>query len=107
MNFEGKSVGEVAAKINAELFGASEKNVTDVTHDSRQATNGFLFTAIRGLTMDGHRFVEDVMRRGAVGVISATENPPEFFQGAWLKVENAREAMAHAADIINGNRRKN
>ena len=101
MSFEGKSVGEVAAKINAELFGASEKNVTDVTHDSRQATNGFLFTAIRGLTMDGHRFVEDVMRRGAVGVISE-ENPPEFFSGAWLKVENARAAMAHAADIING-----
>ncbi len=101
LSFEGTSVGEVAAKINAELFGASDNRVTDVTHDSRQATNGFLFTAIRGLTMDGHRFVEDVMRRGAVGIISE-ENPPENFGGAWLKVEDARAAMAHAADIING-----
>ncbi len=101
MSFEGKSVGEVAEKINAELFGGKDEKVTDVTHDSRQATNGFLFTAIRGLTMDGHRFVDDVMRRGAVGIISE-ENPPENFQGAWLKVENSRAAMAHTADIING-----
>ena len=101
MSFTGSSIGEVAEKINAELFGTSDQNVTDVTHDSRQATNGFLFTAIQGLTMDGHRFVEDVMRRGAVGIISE-QNPPENFRGVWLKVENARGAMAHAADIING-----
>jgi len=101
LSFSGISVGEVAEKIGAELSGTSDKNVTDVTHDSRQATDGFLFTAIRGLTMDGHRFVEDVMRRGAVGIISE-ENPPESFSGAWLKVSDARTALAHAADVING-----
>ncbi|CAN5575242.1 UDP-N-acetylmuramoyl-L-alanyl-D-glutamate--2,6-diaminopimelate ligase [soil metagenome] len=101
MSFQNVTVGTVAEKINAELFGESNAIVTDVTHDSRQATNGFLFTAIQGLTMDGHRFVDDVMRRGAVGVISES-NPPEVFSGAWLKVENARATMAHAADIING-----
>lgn len=100
LSFQGKTVEEIAEKIGAELIGTSDKNVTDVTHDSRQATNGYLFTAIRGLTMDGHRFVEDVMRRGAVGVISESD-APENFSGAWLKVENARAAMAHAADIIN------
>lgn len=100
MSFQGKTIGEVAEKIGAQLSGTSDKNVTDVTHDSRQATNGFLFTAIRGLTMDGHRFVEDVMRRGAVGVISESA-PPENFSGAWLKVSDARAALAHAADIIN------
>ncbi len=101
MSFQNATVGEVAEKINAELYGEKDALVTDVTHDSRQATGGFLFTAIRGLTMDGHRFVDDVMRRGAVGVISEL-SPPEGFQGAWLKVENARAAMAHAADVING-----
>lgn len=101
MSFSGISATEVAEKIGAELSGASDKNVTDVTHDSRQATDGFLFTAIRGLTMDGHRFVEDVMRRGAVGIISE-ENPPENFNGAWLKVSDARAALSHAADVVNG-----
>ncbi len=58
---------------------------------------------MRGLTMDGHRFVDDVMRRGAVGVISEFD-APENFQGAWLKVEDAREQHSRkAAAVINGN----
>jgi UDP-N-acetylmuramyl-tripeptide synthetase len=52
--------------------------------------------------MDGHRFVDDVMRRGAVGVISELE-PPANFRGAWLQVENARAALAKAAAITYGN----
>ena len=76
--------------------------MTDVTHDSRQAQEGTLFVAIRGLTMDGHRFIDDVMRRGAAGVLSESD-PPADFTGCWLKVENAREALAKAAAVINGN----
>src|SRR5688572_14524448 len=51
--------------------------------------------------MDGHRFVPDVLRRGAVGIISEFDSP-DGFQGTWLKVENAREALAKAASVING-----
>lgn len=76
--------------------------VLDVTHDSRQARTGTLFVAIKGLTMDGHRFIEDVMRRGAAGIISEYD-PPADFKGAWLKVKDAREALAKAAAVINGN----
>lgn len=102
MTFQSVTTGEVAEKLNAELSGDSGKKVSDVTHDSRQARQGFLFAAIRGLTMDGHRFVDDVMRRGAVGVISELDAPADF-QGAWLKVSDAREAMAKAAAVVNGN----
>ena len=94
-----KTVAEIAAALNAEIFNSNRIEVSDVTHDSRQARAGTLFAAIRGLTMDGHRFVDDVMRRGASGVISE-DGPPENFAGAWLKVENAREALAKAAAVI-------
>ncbi len=96
------TIGAVAEALNAEFSGDKEKIVADVTHDSRQAHDKTLFAAIRGLTMDGHRFIEDVMRRGAVGVISESD-APDGFEGAWLKVENAREALAKAAAVINGN----
>ncbi len=56
----------------------------------------------KGLAIDGHRFVDDVMRRGAVGIISEIV-PPNDFTGVWLKVKNARKALAQAAAIINGN----
>lgn len=101
MSSENISIGKVAEAINAKLNGNSENVVIDVTHDSRQATTGSLFVAIKGLTMDGHRFVDDVIRRGAVGIISESETP-ENFAGTWLQVENARVALAQAADVING-----
>ena len=96
------TIGQTAAALDAEFTGDANTLVTDVTHDSRQAHRGTLFVAIRGLTMDGHRFIDDVMRRGAAGVISEYDRPV-YFNGSWLKVENAREALAKAAAEINAN----
>ena len=98
----GVTLKEIAEKLNAEFRGDDNAPVADVTHDSRQAGMNSLFVAVRGLTMDGHRFVADVMRRGAVGVISELDQP-EDFQGAWLKVKDARTALAQASAVINGN----
>jgi len=95
------TIAEVADALNAVLHGGSEIVVTDVTHDSRQVREGTLFVAIKGHTMDGHRFVDDVMRRGSAGIISEYD-PPKDFNGAWLKVKDAREALAKAATVING-----
>ncbi len=101
MTFQKATLKEIAKQLDAEIYGDASAEVSDVTHDSRQARTGTLFTAIRGLTMDGHRFVDDVIRRGAVGVISELD-APENFQGAWLKVADARSALAKAASVIYG-----
>ena len=92
----------MAEQLNAELFGDGSAFTTDVTHDSRQAREGTLFVAIKGSTIDGHRFIDDVMRRGAAGIVSEYA-PPQDFCGVWLKVVDAREALAKAAAVINGN----
>jgi UDP-N-acetylmuramoyl-L-alanyl-D-glutamate--2,6-diaminopimelate ligase len=70
--------------------------VTDVSHDSRQATHGSLFAAVRGELFDAHKFVPQVMQQGAVGVISEQERPADF-NGAWIQVVDIRRAMALAA----------
>lgn len=97
----GVTAAELAKGIGAELHGDSHALILDVTHDSRQAREGFVFVAIKGLTMDGNRFVADVMRRGAVGVISEQEMPSDF-PGVWFKVREARAALAKAADLVHG-----
>jgi UDP-N-acetylmuramyl-tripeptide synthetase len=97
-----KNITEIAKALDATLSGNGSGNATDVTHDSRQAREGVLFVAIKGHTMDGHRFVDDVIRRGAAGIISEYD-PPTKFEGAWLKVKDAREALAKAAAVINDN----
>lgn len=78
------------------MFGDAGVEVTDVTHDSRQAEKGSLFVAVRGALVDAHKFIPQVMQQGAAGVISELERPADL-TGAWIQVENARRAMALAA----------
>ncbi|MFN6963291.1 MAG: UDP-N-acetylmuramoyl-L-alanyl-D-glutamate--2,6-diaminopimelate ligase [Pyrinomonadaceae bacterium] len=93
-------IDSIAERLGSQAYGDGSTEVVDVTHDSRQAGDGTLFAAIKGLTVDGHRFIDDVMRRGAAGVISESE-PPVGFTGAWIKVADAREALARAAAFVN------
>jgi UDP-N-acetylmuramoyl-L-alanyl-D-glutamate--2,6-diaminopimelate ligase len=96
------TIGEVAAALNGTITGNPNVRAHDITHDSRQAGPGTIFAAIRGLTTDGHQFIDDVIRRGVAAVIS--ELPcPEDFQGNWINVSDTRSAMAIAASVINGN----
>lgn len=101
MGEQKRTIKAVAERLKAKLFDRGESLAFDVTHDSRQAREGTLFVAIKGATVDGHRFVDDVMRRGAAGIISESD-PPEGFSGAWLKVEDARVALAKTAAFVNG-----
>ena len=101
MGESNNTIQAVADRLNAQLFGSGNGRVTDVTHDSRQAREGTLFVAIKGATVDGHRFVEDVMRRGASGIISEFDCPEDFV-GPWLRVNDARVALAKAAAFVSG-----
>jgi UDP-N-acetylmuramoyl-L-alanyl-D-glutamate--2,6-diaminopimelate ligase len=93
---QGATLGEVARATGGTLTGDASLSVTDVTHDSRQARAGSLFVAVRGELRDAHDFIGDVMKQGAVGIISELPRPAEAV-GAWLEVEDARRAMALAA----------
>jgi len=95
------TISEIAKLLEAQLNSNGDEIATNVTHDSRQAREGTLFAAIKGSTVDGHRFIEDVLRRGAVGVISEFD-PPDGFSRSWLKVVDARAALAKAASIVFG-----
>ncbi len=96
------NANKLATEIDADCSGDSRAEISDVTHDSRQTGPGTLFAAIQGLTLDGHRFLDDVMRRGAAGIISELD-PPDGFTGVWLKVADTRKALAEAAAIVHGN----
>src|ERR1700730_10285447 len=44
-------------------------SIERISTDSRTIKNGELFVALRGENFDGHKFVEDVAKRGAAGAI--------------------------------------
>lgn len=72
-----------------------------VTHDSRRVLPGGLFVAIRGATVDGHRFIGEAVQRGALAIVSE-EAPPTGYTGLWLRVSDARQALARIAAIVHG-----
>lgn len=93
------TTSELASRLSGEITGDGDVRATSVTHDSRNAGPGTLFVAIKGHTADGHRFVGDVMEKGAVGVISE-EAAPEGFHGVWIRVADARASLAKAAAVV-------
>ncbi len=90
------TVEDIVRATGGQASGKLTSEVTDVTHDSRQAKSGCLFVAVRGELFDAHKFVPQVMQQRAVGVISESQRPDDF-NGAWVQVENIRRAMALAA----------
>jgi UDP-N-acetylmuramoyl-tripeptide--D-alanyl-D-alanine ligase len=75
-----KSLAEIAAMIKHENEGSSMKDVSvsGVTIDSRKIEKGNLFIPFKGENVDGHRFVEDAISRGAAAALWQKDvpNPP-------------------------------
>ncbi|NTW82214.1 MAG: UDP-N-acetylmuramoyl-L-alanyl-D-glutamate--2,6-diaminopimelate ligase [Chlorobiaceae bacterium] len=76
--------------------------VRKVTCDSREIVAGAVFVAIKGYSADGHRFIGNAVECGAVAVICEefpADKPGNCF---FIKVANARKALAEAARIFYG-----
>jgi len=82
-------------------FAGDDTSIVGVTDDSRQVQPGFLFVAVRGVSVDGHRFIPAALAAGAVAVVgeepaSALNLPAGL---PYLHVADARRALGwlHAA----------
>ncbi len=90
-----------------QVLGETPGNLPDVdvrgvAQDSRRVEPGFVFVARRGEVVDGHRFVEGALARGAVAVVgeaSAEERRAFHWRGRvpYLQVENDKVALAKLA----------
>jgi UDP-N-acetylmuramoyl-L-alanyl-D-glutamate--2,6-diaminopimelate ligase len=74
--------------------------ITQVTADSRQVRPGALFVAVQGGAADGHRFIADAVRRGAVAVVGTdalTSETTEVVTTScvpYVQVADSRAALA-------------
>ena len=77
-----------------------EIEVTSLHYDTRHVRPGGLFVAIEGFLTDGHRYIQDAVKMGAVAVVSQkpTDTPVPVFQ-----VSDSRKALALLADRFFGN----
>ncbi len=52
-----------------QVIGTLDRNVTDITTDSRTAQQGSIFVASKGYTVDSHRFCQNVVEQGCQIII--------------------------------------
>ncbi len=95
-----KKVYEIAEKVEgAVVVGDKNAVCSSLERDSRKATKGTLFVAIKGANFDGHDFLEDVLKKGAVAVLSEKDfTPPEGL--TLIKVPNLEEALKKIAPFF-------
>jgi UDP-N-acetylmuramoyl-tripeptide--D-alanyl-D-alanine ligase len=86
------TAAEAAAATKGRLVGGQWR-ATGVAIDSRQVQPGDLFAALKGEQVDGHAYVADAFRRGAVAAL--VQSPPDV-SGRFLLV---KDTMAGLLDL--------
>ena len=80
-------LSEIVAATGGRLVNGEETLVPGVSIDTRTLKPGELYVAIRGKRLDGHRFVPEALKAGAVAVV----------------VDNDEAVPAGACAIVVGN----
>ncbi len=82
-------------------WGGTE--ITAVVQDSRQASPGSLFVAVRGYHSDGHQFIPQALRQGAAALVVEERSVAELPEGLpVLRVPDSRVALAAIAAAFYG-----
>lgn len=72
--------------------GSVEKEILDITADSRKVEEGTLFIALEGATVDGHDFIDKAVAAGAAAVLVSKEVAvPDTV--TCIRVADTRQAM--------------
>ena len=94
-----KKLSQLLTSVNPlQVVGNTDIDITDVINDSRQAREGVLFIAVKGVAVDSHRFIGDVAAAGARAIVC--EDMPQTMDPSvtYIQVENSVIALAHLAD---------
>lgn len=81
-------------------YGDPERETEEISGaviDSRQVESGYLYIAMRGERVDGHKFIPDVYEKGAAAVVS--EQILEHPAGPYILVESCPQALKDIAEF--------
>ena len=77
------------------LSEVKETTITGVISDSRQVIPGCLFVAVRGSNFDGHRYLTEVVKKGAAAVVGMDADIT--LQVPYIQVSDTRKALPYLA----------
>ena len=82
-----------------ETAGCLDKDITDVTSDSRQCSAGSLFIAIDGFESDGHAYIRKAAEAGACAAVYSKPEAAAEIASLGLTGIRVADSRAAAADI--------
>lgn len=86
------------------IVGPTDKDVTGVCIDSRKASTGNMFVAVKGTQTDGHAYIGKALEQGATVVVHSEDIPDEIDKNITLiRVKDTEEAAGIAATTFYGN----
>jgi UDP-N-acetylmuramoyl-L-alanyl-D-glutamate--2,6-diaminopimelate ligase len=84
------------------VAGEAQVQVSGIAYDSRRAAPGSVFVALRGQHEDGTAFAPQAIARGAALVVAEAAPPDDAPPVPWVRVSDARLALALLADRFFG-----
>ena len=75
--------------------GSLDTDVQDIAYDSRKIKEGMLFVAIAGTVVDGHKFIPDVVAKGASVIVVERDIDLPDPKVTVVKVSNGRLALSY------------
>ncbi|HEX6333091.1 MAG TPA: UDP-N-acetylmuramoyl-L-alanyl-D-glutamate--2,6-diaminopimelate ligase [Flavisolibacter sp.] len=93
-----KKLSDILYKVHTiALAGNTDVDISGVHIDSRNVKAGDLFIAVRGVAVDGHRFIDKAIELGAVAIIC--EQMPALVRPGitYIQSSDSGEAAGHAA----------
>ena len=84
------------------VAGSTDTEVEDIQTDSRQVKAGCVFIAVKGVSADGHGFIDKAIGNGATTIVYETA-PASFSEGVvYIQVENSAAAAGYMANNFFG-----
>lgn len=88
-------LAKLLEKVDYQLIqGSLDTEVADIAYDSRKVKEGMLFMAIAGTVVDGHKFIPDVIERGASVIVAERDIEIANKDITVVKVKNGRAALS-------------
>ncbi|MBE7176981.1 MAG: UDP-N-acetylmuramoyl-L-alanyl-D-glutamate--2,6-diaminopimelate ligase [Mucilaginibacter polytrichastri] len=86
-----------------EVNGNTGVEITAVVSDSRRASAGSLFVAVRGTQTDGHQYLDQVAEKGVAAIICEQLPEKKHSEISYIVTSDSAKALGEAASNFFGN----
>ena len=90
---------------DCQLYNFEDFSVEGISCNSKEVFDNFIFVAVKGSNIDGHRFIQEAVEKGAKAVIVDSSRLSEYnsYRCCFIGVEDTHKALVKLAVRFYGN----